>query len=291
MKYIVIGASGFVGQNIVRTLETSQREVIGTQSKPRDTRWRTFDVAQDSFNTEFKDILDTQDDELTCILSAAYSQIDQCLLNKDHAFSINVTGLRSVIQDLVHHKIKIVFLSTSFVFDGERGYYKENSPHNPISEYGRQKSIIETHLVNEVPEALVCRLDKIVGDNPSENHLFSDCHKSIKENQIIRCIEGQLFSPTLASDIGHAIQRGVEGNFRGVYNVTNPEYFTRDELLKQFMYAFGESREIQLLSQQDLGFADLRPQKSYLDSSKFIRETGMRFTPMSEVISNYIAAL
>jgi len=179
--------------------------------------------------------------------------------------------------------IKPVFISSSFVFDGTVGYYDEKYLPNPINEYGRQKVIVEEFISQNAPDALVVRLDKIVGDDPMEAHLLSEWYQSIREKQPIDCIEGQLFSPTLVKDVAKAIIVSCQQGLTGLYNVANSEFFMRGELARQFTLAIGKELKIVCKPQSEFNFLDQRPLKSYLDSNKFMKATNMRFTSMRDV--------
>lgn len=289
MKFLIIGASGFIGRHVLNYIKSSGCEAIGTQSGSKYKDLKTFDLLKHRIKKQIEPSFFDTDEQIIGIICASISQIDRCFQDKKISYTVNVKNTIRLIQDMDALKIKPVFLSSSFVYDGTVGYYNEEShPLSPVSEYGRHKVEVENFIRSESSNTLIFRLDKIVGDDPLENHLLSECYRIVKKKQPIICIEGQLFSPTFVNDVAKAIVLSCQFKLSGVYNLANPEFFSRDELVRQFIVALGENAEIICKSQNDLNFLDMRPPKSYLDSTRFIKKTGMRFTSMREVFKNFI---
>ena len=283
MKFLIVGASGFVGKHMLAYTKSLGYDSLGTQWQSQNPGLITFDLLQH----QIKDCIDISfyetDEPVYGVICASFSQIDRCLREREVSSLVNVENTIRLIRDLKAIGIKPVFLSSNFVYDGSIGYYNEEYPPNPINEYGRQKVMVENFINRSTPNVLVLRLDKIVGDDPLERHLFSEWYHCIRENQPIICIEGQLFSPTLAQDVAKAVIMSCQQGLTGLYNLANSEVFTREELARQFILSLGKEATIISKPQREFNFADPRPLKSYLDSTKFVKITGMRFTSMREV--------
>jgi dTDP-4-dehydrorhamnose reductase len=287
MRFLIIGASGFIGQHILDYTRAMGYETLGTQCNSGKPGLVLFDLLKNRLEESVNPGFFKTRQKVFVVICAALSQIDRCLLEKDISYKINVKNTIRLIEDIKKYGAFPVFISTSAVYDGHLGYYNEDSPHAPICEYGRHKDEVEKFLQNEMPDAFILRLDKIVADSPFGNHLFSDWYKQIQNNQPIICID-QLFSPTSARDVAKAITKGCQLGLSGAYNVANPEFFTRVELASQFVAAVGEETEIILKRQEEFNFADPRLTKSYLDSTRFISDTGMRFTSMREIFNSFL---
>jgi len=175
------------------------------------------------------------------------------------------------LKELVRLKITPEYLGSSYVFDAKRGYYSEESLYNPVNTYGQYKSEIERFLLENQEISLILRMDKNVGDDPSESHDFSKWYQLMKTNQEIHCIQDQIFSPTYAEDVAREVLQGCKCGLKGVYNLANTEYFSRVELVEQFALSLNMKAKIMSKPQSDFDFLDPRPLKSYLDSTKFIK--------------------
>jgi dTDP-4-dehydrorhamnose reductase len=286
MKVLVIGASGFIGSHVYSHALAAGHQVLGTRCAKQRNGLAPFDLARDRLADLAHGFLETSDRKV-CVVCAAISQIDRCYREREVTRVVNVVGTCRLLDDLAAHGVKPVFLSTGSVYDGTVGYYDESPPWCPMNEYGRQKAAVEAHIRERVPAAAVLRLDKVVGDHPAEKHLFSEWHAALSAGRPLVCIRGQIFSPTLVDDVARTAVLAASLDLKGVYNVANPEFFSREELAAQFALAMGAKTEIVSKPQAEFQFAELRPLKSYLDATKLILATGMRFTSVREMFQRF----
>ena len=289
MKFLIIGASGFIGSHLLRHVVAFGNEAIGTRSQSSNSDLLRFDLRTDRLLPRLPDgFLDASCHVVIC---SAISRIDRCFREAEDTRLVNVEKTVRLIDDVADECASVVFLSTSHAFDGTRGNYNEDDPPTPISEYGRQKVAVEKYLMENIPNALIVRLDKIVGDRPDERHLFSEWYELIQAGKPIRCIEGQVLSPTLVNDVASAIAMGCESALRGLFHISSPEVIPRTELGNRFVKAAGATSKVTSESLKSFGFADARPLNSALDGGRFIAKTGMTFTTMQETIDRFLASV
>ena len=287
MKFVIMGASGFVGSHVFRYLKKEGYDTIGTQSRSKYPDLCNYELSKDRIKDCIpKKFLDG-DNQVFGVICIKYGLMDRYAIDRNLSRELEIEKTKLLIIDLLELGIKPVYLTTSYVFDGSAGYYPDDFPHSPVSEYGRQKAEIEKYIKNSSKDILALRLDKIVGNNPSDAQLFSEWYQWLLENRSITCIEGQILSPTFAGDIAKGIYLGCKNGLSGIYNIANPEFFLRDELARQFALALGRAAQIISKPQSEFNFVEPRPLKSYLDSSKFIKTTGMYFTSMREVFNTF----
>ncbi|MCX6992226.1 MAG: WbuC family cupin fold metalloprotein [Kiritimatiellaeota bacterium] len=290
-KFLIIGASGFIGRHTLAQARALGYEAIGTASQSWSEGLIGLDLIRDRLTEKVPTSFFKTEEPVFVIISAANSKIDACYREPEVTRTINVTNTLRLMEDAAALGAHPVFLTSNVVFDGRVGYYTETDPHSPISEYGRQKAEIEAYCRSHHPDWFLVRLDKIVGDDPAENHLFTEWYRWSQAGQPIVCMTNHIFSPTHVGDIAKALILGCMQRLTGLYNVANNEYFARDELARQFFNILGREARIVCRNQAELGFLDLRPEKSYIDASKFIGATGMHFTPMRQVMKQFRAKL
>lgn len=288
---LIVGASGFVGRHTWRYLRSLGWTVVGTRVRSGDPDLRVFNIVTDRLADRVEELMGGAGLPNYVVNCAAMAQPDRCYRERELSYQINVVGTIRLIEDAFALGIRALCMTSGFAYDGRAGYYADCETHCPINEYGRHKAAVEEYCAAHRPETLLYRLDKVVGDDPAEDHLFSEWYRWHLAGQPIVCIADQLFSPTNVRDVARAVQAGCERNLTGVYNIANPEFFTREELARQFFRILGRPARIVCKTQEELNFLDLRPEKTYLDSSRFQRDAQFRFTSMRESIQTFIEKL
>jgi dTDP-4-dehydrorhamnose reductase len=287
VKTLVVGASSFVGRHTLE-LARLRGDSIGTQCRSNSPDLLRLDLASDRITSAVpKTFFDGEPP--WCIVCASVVPMDRCASDPEYARRVMVDHTIRLIQDVRARGGRAAFVSTGFVFDGLDGYYNEEDPCCPVSAYGRNKADAESIILAEAPDALIVRLDKVVGDDPSEQHLFTEWFRAASAARPIECFEGQIFAPTFVGDVAASIVTACELGLSGIYHVANPEFFARDELARQFFRGIGISAQIVRRPENTFRLPEGRALKSYLDSTRFVRRTGFRFSTVSEIIRSFKA--
>lgn len=69
------------------------------------------------------------------VLAAAYTNVEGAEDNKEDCWKVNVEGTRNIAS----FGIPVLYISTEYVFDGEKGNYTEEDEPNPINFYSYTK--------------------------------------------------------------------------------------------------------------------------------------------------------
>lgn len=57
----------------------------------------------------------------------------------EKAINVNIIGTGNIVKLCMANHIRLVYISTDYVFKGEQGNYKENAPVNPVNKYAWSK--------------------------------------------------------------------------------------------------------------------------------------------------------
>jgi dTDP-4-dehydrorhamnose reductase len=291
MKLLIFGASGFIGRHCYRLAGENGHDVFGTYSGHYQAGLTHFDILTDKIMNIIPPSFLSETSAIYAVVCSSISNINRCFSEKEPTRRLNVTRTIDLLKELASNNIKPVFVSSSNVFDGLKGYYDETDDVNPVNEYGRQKAAVEKFILENLPGALILRLSKVVGSRPDEKHPLAEWYHLIKQGTPIVCMDGLIWSPTYVEDVASGILKAVEKGLAGVYHLANPEIFTRYELAIQFSSALGHKAEIVSQPADSFNFLEEYPLKSYFDGAKFRNDTGQRFTSMSEVFRRFIANL
>jgi dTDP-4-dehydrorhamnose reductase len=84
---------------------------------------------------------------------AAWTDVAGAEKNKEKCWAVNVTGTENIMKSF---KKRFVFISTDYVFDGEKGNYSEDDIPNPQNFYSLTKLAGEL-IVRQYPSTLIIR--------------------------------------------------------------------------------------------------------------------------------------
>jgi dTDP-4-dehydrorhamnose reductase len=207
MRVTVFGASGLLGQELVKELAGEQLTALTSHDADLRDAARVREAIQSS-----------RPDWI--ILSAAYTDVDGCETNRDRAFAVNCEGAINVAQAAREAGSRLLFVSTDYVFDGtKREPYQTNDPRNPTSVYGASKARAEERLLEILPEVCIARTSWLFGHG---GKCFpATILKLAATRPEISVVNDQRGSPTFTPDLASALVKLCRANARGIVHVTN----------------------------------------------------------------------
>ena len=138
MKICIIGGSGMIGSKMFQFFSKIGHEVIVTYNKHKVLNFaESYQLDITNFD-ETTNFLKKNNPEII-IHSSAITNIDLCETNKELAYLVNVKGTENIIEGCKKVKGKLVFLSTSYVFDGKKDQYFEDDKPTSSTYYGFTK--------------------------------------------------------------------------------------------------------------------------------------------------------
>lgn len=289
MQYLILGASGYIGNYIYNCMEKDGQKVLGTRYHCKGVEnLVNFDVVNDNISDVTKLIMDR---EKTAIICIAQTNIDQCKVDYELSKLINVVSIKRIIEDLLREKFHVIYFSTDNVFDGIKGDYTELDTTNAINYYGKMKEEIEHFLTENYPEVCIFRLPKVIGTEKEKQNLLTDLESKSKDKEV-RCIKGTRISIISNEDVYQSCLISAKRKLCGIYNISNGEIYSRKELAEKFYKYMGiHDKNIVELEVEKFGFKDMRPLNISLDNSKFIRETGYDFISFDTIAERYVKNL
>lgn len=291
MKFLIVGASGFIGRHLLAQVRQRGWSVVGTQSRARQPDLVRFDLDADRIVPAVGAGFFAGPEPVHAVICAAVDNMDWCFRERETSRRLYVDRIVRLIDDLREVGARPIFLSTCFLFDGAVGHYSESDPIAPVNEYARQKHAVEQHLAATTPDSWTLRLDKVVGDDPAEETLFTQWYRRLRDGQPVVCLAESVLSPTYVGDVARAILLAAERRLTGLHHVANPEQFLRRDLALAFAIALSLPANIVERPLAEFRFEDARALKSSLDGSRFAALTGFRATPMRDVFAEFARRL
>lgn len=222
MRILLTGASGLLGEALVRRF-----------SKNHDVTGWCFSQTSQPFNqVDIRDPADVDSAFRTAapnlvIHSAAARDPDWCETHPDESTALNVDGTRHVVEAAKRGSADLVYISTDYVFDGERPPYAENAYQNPINHYGETKLQGE-HLAAAIENHLIVRIPILYGPGGLPGKGLQHSLKAMIDNPEPRSVDDvAIRAPTLTDDVADVVAHLLEGRHRGTFHVTTGETLTR----------------------------------------------------------------
>ncbi len=237
MKALVTGASGFLGKKVCSVFEEKGIGVIRSSGKKRsgffEADIRDKRAVVELVRNTFPDVI---------VHTAANIDNDFCEQNRQEAFAVNVEGTKNLCHAAKLLGAKMVFISTEYVFDGEKNApYTEEDPCSPVNYYGELKAMAEQEVKTMLKNYLILRPGILYGFNdqqPTNNFILSALNK-MRGGEKVSGFAEQFTCPVLIDDVANAIFKLLRQNKSGVYHLGGPDFVSRLDFLLAAAGVFG----------------------------------------------------
>lgn len=139
----------------------------------------------------------------TVINAAAYTAVDaaETAEGRVEAWRVNVAATARLVDVARTHRLRLVHVSTDYVFDGRRTEHPEDEPFSPLGVYGQTKAAADA-LVATLPRHLVVRTSWVIG----EGRNFVATMRSLAEAGVSpEVVDDQVGRLTFAADLARGI--------------------------------------------------------------------------------------
>jgi dTDP-4-dehydrorhamnose reductase len=274
MKVMIFGASGLLGQALVR--EWSGDEIVALSS--RDADIRDAKAVQNIVDSKRPDLI---------VLSAAYTDVDGCESKPDQAFAVNRDGAVNVANAAQQSGARLIFISSDYVFDGKKTVpYEISDPRNPQSVYGRSKAEAEVRLLQVLPDCCIARTSWLFGVG---GKCFPDTILKLAATRpTLDVVDDQRGSPTYVVDLARAIAELCRKRARGIVHVNNAGDCTWFEFACEIVKDAGLSCEVRPVSSQQMARPAPRPAYSVLSPAS-LHQYGIEMPTWQDALQRYLA--
>jgi dTDP-4-dehydrorhamnose reductase len=231
MKVLVTGAQGFLGQHWVEQLLKKGVQVLATGKAAHSSVLNTIPRCR-YFSMDITDLWSLrkifQEEQPDAILhAAAISKPDACEQDRSLADHVNVQGTEKVLAAAAEINASVCFLSTDFVFDGQKGMYVETDEPAPVNFYGLTKLRAE-RLVQQYPHRWsIARTVSVYGPPvPGRANLLSIVVDKLSRGESYSVVDDQIRTPTYAGDLAAAVTTLITGDHGGIFHLSGPEILT-----------------------------------------------------------------
>jgi len=163
---------------------------------------------------------------------AAETNLDKCEQDPQHAYFVNSIGTYNIALAAKEVGAKLIYLSTSAVFDGVKGSYSKKDISSPQNYYGRSKHLGEVMIQGILKDHLIIRACWVFGGGPAKDHKFVGKIIRQIDSPKIYALNDTYGSPTYAKDLVKEISSLIIKNAKGIVHVANKGRASRYDMVK-----------------------------------------------------------
>lgn len=208
-KVLITGAGGQLGYELQRTVPEGYEVIAASRAD--------LDISDASAVRAF--IAQYQPDAI--INAAAYTAVDKAEEARDQATAINETGARNLAQAAVEHQIKLLQVSTDFVFSGDaHSPILVSATCQPQGFYGESKLKGE-EAIQEIlgGQAFIIRTAWLYSSHG--NNFVKTMLRLMGERDQLGVIADQVGSPTWAHGLAVALWQALANDATGMHHWTD----------------------------------------------------------------------
>ncbi len=285
MRILITGSNGLLGQKLVKLFLEKSIDFIATSSGANRNpncpveKYQALDITN---KREVEDVI--QRLKPTAIIhTAAMTNVDECEVNKVRCHEVNVMGTAYIFEAAKKIDAHFQLLSTDFVFDGEKGNYREEDMVGPLSVYAQSKVDAERILQRSPYTNWSIARTIIVygtGHNLSRSNIVLWAREALRKGDPLKIVDDQFRAPTWAEDLALGCYTIVERKHLGIFHLSGPETYAIIDLVKKIAdYYQLSTKEISPVSSTTLNQAAKRPPKTGFDLTK--AQTLLDYNPIS----------
>jgi dTDP-4-dehydrorhamnose reductase len=274
MKVVVAGAAGMLGRDVMLAAGNAGHDVVGFGRAEMDVA--DAEAVRRRMDMERPGVV------INC---AAWTDVDGAEAAEEAAFAVNGTGAGNVAAGAREAGAAVVYVSTDYVFDGQKGSpYVESDQPAPLSAYGRTKLGGEEATAAANKRHFIVRssgLFGIAGGN------FVDTMLRLAEstNEVL-VVRDQVGSPTYTWHLAYGLTRLIEGIEYGIHHMAAAGQCSWYEFAREIFEQAKTETKVLSGTTEMLGRPAPRPAFSVLQSQ---REHAIRLPSWHDGLAGYLA--
>lgn len=290
MRILITGAGGQLGRALTKRLVQTTHELLLTGSREAapdmaGIRWQQLDITDE--NAVLVCCKEFRPDVI--INGAAYNAVDACESGgseEEKAMRVNAAGPEYLARAAEELAAKLIHVSTDYVFDGTAAEpYREASPTNPVSVYGRSKEAGERAVLAHCSRAFVVRTAWLFGEG---KNFVRTMLRLAETGNPIRVVNDQSGCPTSADELARLLIFLMETEKYGIWHGVCEGSASWYEFAGEIFRMAGKDVDLSPVTSAEYKTAARRPAYSVLEDARLHSETEFRMKHWKEALADYI---
>lgn len=279
MKVLVTGVKGQLGYDVVNELEKRGIEAVGVDIQEMDI---TDAVSVDKVIREA-----APDAVIHC---AAYTAVDAAEENVEACRKVNVDGPRNIARVCKDLDIRMIYISTDYVFDGQgENVWEPEDERAPRSVYGQTKYEGELAVQELLEKYFIVRIAWVFGINGK--NFVKTMLKLAETHDTITVVNDQFGSPTYTYDLARLLVDMVQTEKYGIYHATNEGFCSWYDFACAIFREAGVKVNVFPVTSAEYGAKANRPMNSRMSKEKLTENGFEKLPSWEDALRRYIAEL
>lgn len=281
LKSLILGARGLVGSALARQIPNA---ILGIPVEARNPNERYTDLTK--YETLFKVFSKERPDVV--YLPAAIAHVDRCEESQGTDV-VNIRGAITVLRLCESFGAKLVYFSSSYVFDGaKKDPYSIQDETNPINYYGKQKETVEKAILTSDAKYVIVRTVGVYGTERLKKNFAKQVIAAIFGGQKVYAPNDQYMNPVLSTDLARLSIR-LADKYQGLFHVAGDTCLTKYEFAKQIAEKFGMENLVFPKSTEEMQQKAKRPKNGCLDCGG-LKELGLYVPSFEDGLVRFLAS-
>lgn len=279
MKVLVTGVKGQLGYDVVNELEKRGHEAVGVDVEEMDI----------TDADKVREVILKENPEAV-IHCAAYTAVDAAEENEEVCRKVNTDGTVNIAKVCGENNIKMMYISTDYVFDGEgEQYWQPDESRHPLNVYGQTKYEGELAVEKEVKKYFIVRIAWVFGIN-GKNFIKTMLNLG-KTHDELSVVDDQVGSPTYTFDLARLLVDMIETDKYGKYHATNEGICTWCEFAKEIFRQAGMNVKVNPVTSEEFPTKAKRPHNSRMSKDKLEEQGFARLPAWQDALERYLKCL
>ena len=283
MRILVTGVKGQLGHDVVNEMVKRGLEPVGVDLEEMDI---TDAGACRKVITESK-----VDAVIHC---AAYTAVDAAEDNVDVCRKVNADGTRNIAEVCRDLDIKMMYISTDYVFDGDKnGAYFPEDRVCPVSVYGESKELGEQFVRAATARHFIVRISWVFGVHG--NNFVKTMLRLAETRDTLNVVCDQVGSPTYTADLAVLLCNMFGTEEYGTYHATNADICSWYEFACEIFRQAGKNvKVVPVTTQEYLRMVPQqarRPKNSVLAQDKLSKNGFALLPEWKDALKRFLAEI
>ena len=279
MKVLVTGVKGQLGFDVVNELIKRGHEAIGVDIEEMDI------TDEESVNRVIKAA--APDAVIHC---AAYTAVDAAEDNVDICRKVNATGTGYIAKVCKDLDIKMMYISTDYVFNGQGTRpWEPDDVREPLNIYGQTKYEGELLVEETLDKFFTVRIAWVFGVN-GKNFIKTMLNLG-KTRDKLTVVADQIGSPTYTYDLARLLVDMIETDKYGRYHATNEGLCSWYDFACEIFKQAGMNVSVEPVGSDQFPVKAKRPMNSRMNKDKLAENGFVPLPSWQDALARYLTEI